>query len=272
MKIFFAGGETRQYYKILQEAKVENKLESFFSLGMGKNPPGNQGFKHYLLDSGGFSARTRGMKIDVQDFVAFLNKYDVEFAFNLDTNDIEESLSNQRTLDLNTNTYIMPVYHGVEWQDPYYRDLLDYYIEFYPYIAVGGLAGKENNKDNARRFLNYVFKHTKNKTMVHGLVVTSDTLLRSYPFFTVDSTSWLAVARFASSSVHSEKMAKVRARTRPYTENVAEEIPFWVEKGKKMDELWKRRGFTFPELDKERFLSQRGKNIPTYKEWKEKRG
>lgn len=55
------------------------------------------------------------MKIDVQDFVAFLNKYDVEFAFNLDTNDIEESLSNQRTLDLNTNTYIMPVYHGVEW-------------------------------------------------------------------------------------------------------------------------------------------------------------
>lgn len=53
MKIFFAGGETRQYYKILQEAKVENKLESFFSLGMGKNPPGNQGFKHYLLDSGG---------------------------------------------------------------------------------------------------------------------------------------------------------------------------------------------------------------------------
>lgn len=136
----------------------------------------------------------------------------------------------------------------------------------------GGLAGKEDNRDNARRFLNYVFKHTKNKTMVHGLGVTSDVLLKNYPFFTVDSTSWLAVGRFASSQIHSDEMAKVCAKTRRYTENVSAEIPYWLEKGKAMDELWRRRGFISPELDKERFLSQRGKNIPTYKEWKEKRG
>ena len=272
MKIFFAGGEPRQYHKILTDAGIENRLQSFFSLGLGKNPPSNKEFKHFLLDSGGFSARMSGVKINIQDFITYLNKYDVEFAFNLDTNDIEESLSNQRALDLNTNTYIMPVYHGAEWQDPYYRDLLDYYIEFYPYIAVGGLAGKEDNKDNARRFLNYVFKHTKNKTMVHGLGVTSNVLLKNYPFFTVDSTSWLAVGRFASSQIYSDEMAKVRAETRRYTENVSAEIPYWLDKGKAMDELWRRRGFIFPELDKERFLSQRGKNIPTYKEWKEKRG
>lgn len=108
--------------------------------------------------------------------------------------------------------------------------------------------------------------------MVHGLGVTSDVLLKNYPFFTVDSTSWLAVGRFASSQIHSNEMAKVRAKTRHYTENVSAEIPYWLEKGKAMDELWRRRGFTFPELDKEMFLSQRGKNIPTYKEWKEKRG
>ncbi len=33
------------------------------------------------------------MKIDVQDFSNLLNKYDVEFAFNLGTNDIEEDLN-----------------------------------------------------------------------------------------------------------------------------------------------------------------------------------
>ncbi len=74
------------------------------------------------------------MKIDVQDFcnLPWISN-DVESAFNLDTNDIEESLSNQRTLDLNTNTYIMPVYHGVEWQRLHNgRDLLDYYIEPVP--------------------------------------------------------------------------------------------------------------------------------------------
>lgn len=70
----------------------------------------------------------------------------MKFAFNLDVRDIETSRFNQKYLEKNTNAYIIPIYHGPEWVDEDLRGLLDYYIEYYPYIGLGGIAGKETGK------------------------------------------------------------------------------------------------------------------------------
>lgn len=272
MILFFAGTEPKDYRIIAKLGGAKSILQSFYSLGCGKNPPSNNEFDNYLLDSGGFSARQHGVDIDVKTYADYLNKYQVKFAFNLDVIDNHKSLENQRYLEQHTKTYIMPVYHGNEWLKKEWDGLLDYYIEYYPYIALGGMAGKENGKANLPKFLNYVFSKTKDKTMVHGLGMTSKPFLNQYPFFSVDSTSWFAVARFANSKLYSEKMAKVNARTRKWSENIANELPYWFKLEKDTTKLWKSRGIEWGEFNYEQFMARRGNNIPTFNEWKEKNG
>lgn len=270
MILFFAGTEPKDYREVAKIKGVKNILQSYYSLGCGKNPPNNNDFPNYLLDSGGFSARQHGIDIDVKTYAEYLNRYKIKFAFNLDIVDNNVSLENQRYLESHTNTYIMPVYHGNEWLSKKWDGLLDYYIEYYPYIALGGMAGKENGKANLPKFLNYVFSKTKNKTMVHGLGMTSKPFLKQYPFFSVDSTSWMSVCRFANSNIYSPEMAKVNARKRHWKQNLANEVPYWQKLEKDITKLWKSRGIEWSGFDYDKFMSMRGKDIPTFKEWKEK--
>lgn len=263
MKILLAGCEPLKYREIFQKVGIENALQSFWFLGQGKQAPAQDEFKFYLLDSGGYSARVRGVEIDVKDYARYLNKYKVKFAFNLDVSDNEKSLENFYYLNENTNTYIIPIYHGPEWRDPEWRDIIDYYVENFPFIGLGGIAGGETNKEDTKRFLNYVFKRTKDKVMVHGLGTTREDLMSQYPFFCVDSTSWQSMSRFANSNVHSKEMAKVRARKKHYLVNSIDELHYWKELEAKMTRLWKMRGIDWGDLDHEEIMKKR--NITRYK-------
>lgn len=268
MLIFFAGAEGEDFRAILKRAGAKNVLQSFWALRPDK-PPKTEVFDNYLLDSGGFSARQHGVEISVEEYARYLNMYQIKFAFNLDVLDLETSLKNQDYLVKNTNTYIMPVYHGNEWLDIETRNLLDYYIDCFPYIALGGMAGKENSKANLPRFLNYVFTRTRDKTMVHGLGMTGMTYLKKYPFFSVDSTSWICVNRFASSKVYSDKMVKVRLKNRTWKENLVPEAKYWIGVQDKMTRLWDNRGISWGNLDYDRLMG--GRKIMTYEEWKNAR-
>lgn len=268
MRILFAGCESKQYVEVLKGAGVKNYLSSFYSLGCGKKPPIiNNDVEFFLLDSGGYSARVHNIEIDVKKYCEYLNKYKIKYAFNLDVNDLNESLQNFYYLNNNTNTYIMPVYHGPEWFNPKTRGLLDYYIDCFPFIALGGIAGKEISEENTIRFLNYVFSKTKDKTMVHGLGTTRENLLKKYPFFCVDSTSWLSVIRFANSKTYSKEMAKVRARKNHWSENVGADIKWWLDLEEKITRLWDKHGIRWGNLDFDKLMSER--KILTYEEWKE---
>ena len=97
-----------------------------------------------------------------------------------------------------------------------------------------------------------------------------DRLLRTYPFATVDSTSWTSMARFATSRVHDNDTAKILAKTRHYSKNLVGEVMFWTDVQKDVTTLWKKRGITWGELDKPKFLEY-AKNRPTYHEWKNKK-
>lgn len=268
MKIFFAGSEGESFQAVLKKAGVKNILQSYYSLGF-KNPPNTGGFENFLLDSGGFSARIHGIHIGVEQYADFLNKWNVKYAFNLDVMDLKTSLANQDYLIKNTNTYILPVYHGNEWINKSTRDLLDYYIECFPYIALGGMAGKENSQEDINRFLNYVFKRTYDKTMVHGLGMTGITKLQKYPVFSADSTSWLAVNKFGSSKVFSPEMAKVRSRSRHYLDKFEPELQYWLNFEKEITRLWERRGVKWGELNYEELMTKR--KVMTYEEWKNER-
>ena len=268
MLIFFAGAEGEDFRKILKDAGAKNVLQSFWALRPDK-PPKTENFDNYLLDSGGFSARQHGVQISVQEYANYLNMYKIKYAFNLDVLDLNTSLKNQDYLVKNTNTYIMPVYHGNEWLDPKTKDLLDYYIECFPYIALGGMAGKENSKANLPKFLNYVFKRTRDKTKVHGLGMTGVTYLRKYPFFSVDSTSWICINRYAQSKVYSHEMTRVRLNNRSWRENLIPEAKHWIGVQEEMTRLWDRRGIVWGNLDFDKMMEER--KVMTYEEWKNER-
>lgn len=270
MIVFLAGTEGRGFAEVAKKGGGRNFLNSFYSLGCGKNPPIAKTLcETYVLDSGGYSARVHGVDIDVKRYAEYLNKYNIEYAFNLDVLDLDESLKNFYYLNENTNTYIMPVYHGPEWKDKRTRGLLDYYIDCYPFIALGGIAGKEISEENTRRFLDFVFKRTRDKIMVHGLGTTRLPLLQKYPFFCVDSTSWLAASKHGSSAVYSDEMAKVRARTRHYNDRLVDEVRYWVKAEQDMTRLWERRGIKWEKLDYDKLMSNR--KVMTYEEWKNER-
>lgn len=269
MLLFFAATESHK--DVALAGGVKNSLQSFYSLGCGKTIPANKEFENYLLDSGGFSARKHGLDIDVRDFAKYINDYGVKVAFNLDVKDNNKSLENQKFLEQNTKAYIIPVFHPTEWMDKKWDGLLDYYIENYPYIACGGIAGREGKaKENTPRLFNYVFSRTRGKTRVHGLGVTNESYLKNYPFFSVDSTSWLSPALFANSKLHGDKWMKANAKSRHFKYNILEEIPSWFKLESDITKLWEKRGIKWGKFDYDIFIAERKKEIPTFEEWRKR--
>jgi hypothetical protein len=239
MKIYFAGADGNSLYtNILKKAGVTCKLESYYSLG--KKEPASD-FENYLLDSGGYVARTRNIIIRVEDYADFIKQHDVKLVFNLDTNDQQETLANQEYLQKNTNAYVIPIFHMSDWI--VHDDLLDKLIaEGYPYIGLGGAAGVNGKKSTILKFYEYCFAKTRDKIKLHGLGATSRKILEKFPFYSVDSTSWLSTARYGNSISPDKVMTFMKAKQRSYLENTLEETVRWLEVEKYINQLWQKRG------------------------------
>lgn len=238
MRLHFAGADnTVRYNELLHAQGARHRLESFHSLG--KKEP-SKGFI-LLLDSGGFVARTRGVPIALQTYISYINRHDVKYAFNLDTNDLKETLSNQQILEKETKAYIIPIYHLSDYLEN--RELLQDFTSKYPYISVGGVAGENSPISLQEEFYRYVFRHTLDKTKVHGLGITAQPMLERYPWFSVDSTSWLSAARFGNTrTTDDELIAKFNAKKNHYLVNTKAEVEWWINLEEYVTELWAKRG------------------------------
>lgn len=190
MRLFFAGTEGNSFALILQECGVKNILQSAFFLDY-KKPCNELNFPNFLLDSGGFNAITHHEVINIKEYIDYINKYNVKLAISLDDNDFVKSLENLDLLKKYTNAKIIPVYHDSEFINEKDRWHLEKFCEEYNYIAVAGLTRKRLKENERRKMANYVFSITKNKIKIHGLAVTGQKWLKDYPFYSVDSTTWL---------------------------------------------------------------------------------
>ena len=186
MRIYLAGWETPIHKSILLENGVQNVLASYYKLNEEESPLHPD--VHVLIDSGGYSARINDAVISVEDYAAYLNRHKIELAFNLDTSDVQETLDNQKYLEKETKTYILPIYHFSDFRDN--RELLDDFLD-YPYIAAGGVAGVVRDRKMKRHYFNYIFSKVLDKVKVHGLGVTDYDSLQNFPWYTTDSTTWI---------------------------------------------------------------------------------
>src|SRR5690606_18275566 len=159
-----------------------------------------------FLDSGAFSAWTKGMEIDIQKYIEFIkqNQDVITVYANLDVispdrfsmgtkESAEKTLRNQKNME-EADLSPLPVFHIGE---PF--EYLEYYVNHYDYIGLGGMVGK--SKQTLSPWLDVVFgkyvcdERGYPKVKVHGFGLTSVTLMVKYPWYSVDSTTWTVNAR-----------------------------------------------------------------------------
>lgn len=155
----------------------------------------------FFLDSGAFSMFTQGAKVDIKSYANFINSHQniIKVASNLDdiTKTEKISYANQKALE-GFGCKVQPVFHAREdetW-------LTQYLDEGYDYIFLGGLVPEttqwlEQWLDHI--WHNYLINEDGTpRIKVHGFGLTSLPLMFRYPWYSVDSTSWLMTASFGS--------------------------------------------------------------------------
>lgn len=152
-----------------------------------------------FLDSGAFSAWSLGSEIKLEDYIAFIKQYKdyISIYAVLDViGDAEGTWQNQKKME-EAGLHPLPCFHfGEPWR------YLDRYIDQYDYIALGGLAKKKGNSEMFE-FLNACFDRICDANglplvKVHGFGVTNFRAMSSYPWYSVDSTTWLITSRMGS--------------------------------------------------------------------------
>jgi len=73
---------------------------------------------------------------------------------------------------------------------------LDALLERYSYIAIGGLVPYLTRLNKVIPKLIQCFKRAKGRAVFHGFGVSNWYLLKTLPWYSVDSTSWIAGVRF----------------------------------------------------------------------------
>jgi hypothetical protein len=161
--------------------------------------------QNIFLDSGAFSMFTQGIQIDAQTYANFIRANNDIFHIyaNLDAigeDKEQETYDRQKQLErmLGNEHPILPVHH-VRDADDWLRRYID---EGYDYIALGGMVPEST--DLLREWLDHVWHHYLTnpdgtaKIKVHGFGLTVEQLMFRYPWYSVDSTSWVMASRFGS--------------------------------------------------------------------------
>jgi len=154
-----------------------------------------------FIDSGAFSAHSQGAVINLDEYIDFLHELKPHFYVGLDDlKSYKITLENQRIME-DAGLKPAPTFHlGEPIQ------VLEQFIEKYDYIALGGMVGAGTS--NIISFLNGVWAiilRKKPKLKVHGFGLTTLKIIKQYPFYSVDSSSYSAGVRFASVSRWAEK-------------------------------------------------------------------
>lgn len=158
-----------------------------------------------FLDSGAFSAHSLKVTIDINAYCDYIirNKdiLRVEdgavMASVLDgIGDPQKTYEHQVFME-KKGAKPLPCYHFGEderW--------LEYYVKNYEYITIGGLVGKSARDQEV--WLDRVWnKHMldssgRPKLKVHGFGMTSPALMKRYPWYSCDSSSWIQSAAFGN--------------------------------------------------------------------------
>lgn len=184
-------------------AGERNILESFHYIGKQRSVDMIRRDGHKVfLDSGAFSMWSLGAKVDIAAYCDYIKRNDdiirkedgVLMASVMDAiGDAEGTLHNQNLME-SMGVRPLPCFHFGE--DPKY---LEHYIANYSYLTLGGMVAQESWQ--LKLWLDEIWDKYltdgsgRPKVRVHGFGLTSPELMRRYPWFSVDSSSWVQQAK-----------------------------------------------------------------------------
>lgn len=167
-----------------------------------------------LVDSGAYTCWTKGIKIDVDKYIDWINENNeyIDYCIQLDTipgspNDVptleqarqatEESWQNYlyMTERVTCPEKILPVYHKGEPLE-HLKNIVEHQIngKYVPYICLGGSA-KDRHRSKLIKWYHTcldVIHNSKNPNVkIHVLGQSILSLLETLPFTSCDSTSWI---------------------------------------------------------------------------------
>ncbi len=187
-----------------------------------------------FLDSGAYSAMSKGVEIDIYKYIDFIKEHqeDITIYANLDViGNAEATLKNQRIME-DAGLDPIPCFHrGEDWK------YLRYYIKNYEYIALGGVA-KDKDRSQLKQWMNEAWDIICDtpdrlpKCKVHGFAATSLDIMIRYPWFSVDSTSWISTGRFGFIFVPVYRQGKYIYDDNTWKIAVSSQSPDKIEKGK----------------------------------------
>ena len=81
------------------------------------------------------------------------------------------------------------------------------------------------------------------KCKVHGLGITGKKVLQKYPFYSVDSTSWLVFQQYGTSkAIPNKTLQKYHCKNSHWSRRNQYEINYYLENEEYLTKLWKKRG------------------------------
>ena len=237
MKLFLAGLESSYSWLPIENAKYVLSSYAYIRNGLADNI---HKWDMFLLDSGAFTFRKKSGNADwnkyVNEYVDFINKYDVNYFFELDIDNLigyENVLVLRKKLEQSTGKRCIPVWHITRG--------IDNYIELcqtYDYIALGSSTKfKQKENHNVLRYLLRIARQYNCK--VHGLGFTSK-MIKQYDFFSVDSTTWDgyrfgSLYKYGNGDIKIIKAQKGKGLTRDYKTVTLNNFNEWCKYQKYLD-------------------------------------
>ena len=194
MKVFLAGMNTRFYQDVLKDRRV---LISFCDVANSNlwtsilERMRDGLYAEQVLDSGAFSAMTRGKVIDLGEYTDFCLEFGNLFTWvaNLDViTDVDQSWNNfEFMLDQGVKN-VLPVYHQGEELSTF-RAMMDNGCR---HIGLGF----QRPIENPHQFLGLTFQELlddMDPPLIHGFAMSD--FMHDYPFHSTDSATWIAECR-----------------------------------------------------------------------------
>ena len=172
--------------------------------------------QRHMLDSGAFSfMQGSGLQKDV-DWDAYIDQYigciketNQQYFFELDIDvcvGLKKVEEYRDKIEQAVGRATIPVWHKSRGKEYWLR-----LVEEYDYVSIGGIVAGEIKRTDYKYLPWFLETARKNNCKVHALGFTGFADIHKYPFYSVDSTSWLSGGRFFG-GVYTTKINKYGQR------------------------------------------------------------